>query len=113
LDVAGLTDCVIAAKFQHKNGAAFRRGDEAQSFDFRDKSAPGWETTFQVRRDIFDQILANAAAQMGARVIFGETVTRFAGTDDGVRAVVRDVAGGEREITARFALDASGFGRVL
>jgi hypothetical protein len=113
LDEAGLTDCVVAANFQHKNGAVFRRGDEEQSFDFRDKSAPGWETTFQVRRDVFDQVLANAAAQAGARVAFGETLTRFSQGDDGVKALVRDEAGNERDIVARFALDASGFGRVL
>src|SRR5262245_46902546 len=42
LEAAGLLDCVLAAKFQFKNGAVFRRGAEEQSFDFRDKLAPGW-----------------------------------------------------------------------
>ncbi|HWE06034.1 MAG TPA: NAD(P)/FAD-dependent oxidoreductase [Rhizomicrobium sp.] len=113
LEEAGLLDCVVAAKFQYKNGAVFRRGDEEQSLDFRDKSAPGWGTTFQVRRDLFDHVLANAAAEKGARIAFGEEVIRFAPGDDRVWMLVRNESGSEREIAARFALDASGFGRVL
>jgi 2-polyprenyl-6-methoxyphenol hydroxylase-like FAD-dependent oxidoreductase len=53
LEEAGLLDSVMAAKFQYKNGAIFRRGDEEQSLDCRDKSASGWGTTFHVRRDLF------------------------------------------------------------
>ncbi|HEX3675566.1 MAG TPA: NAD(P)/FAD-dependent oxidoreductase [Rhizomicrobium sp.] len=113
LEEAGLLDRVIAGKFQHKDGAVFRRGDLEQSLDFHDKSADGWSTTFQVRRDKFDQILAEGAAAKGARVCFGEEVTRFVPGEDGVTMNVRNEAGEEREIAARFALDASGFGRTL
>ena len=113
LEEAGLLDCVLAAKFQHKNGAVFRRGDEEQAFDFGEKLAPGWSTTFQVRRDLFDQVLAKGAVEKGARVVFGEEVIRFEPGEDGVRATLRNESGHERQIAARFALDASGFGRVL
>jgi len=113
LEQAGLLDCVVAANFQHKNGAVFRRGSEEQSLDFRDKTTAGWGTTFQVRRDLFDQTLAQAAADKGARVTFGEEVIRFTPGADGVTVQVRNEGGVERQITARFALDASGFGRVL
>ncbi|HKD23757.1 MAG TPA: NAD(P)/FAD-dependent oxidoreductase [Rhizomicrobium sp.] len=113
LDEAGLLEHVNAGQFQYKDGAVFRRGDEEQSLDFHDKSAMGWDTTFQVRREVFDQILANGAAAKGARVTFGEEVTRFVQGDDGVRLNVRGDNGAEREIEAKFALDASGFGRVL
>lgn len=113
LEEAGLLDCVLDAQFQFKDGAVFRRGDEEQSLDFRDKSAMGWDTTFQVKRERFDQILVNGAASKGARVTFGEEVTRFAPDDTGVILGIRNASGEEREIHARFALDASGFGRVL
>jgi flavin-dependent dehydrogenase len=113
LDEAGLLDCVVGANFQHKNGAVFRRGSEEQSLDFRDKTTAGWSTTFQVRRDLFDQTLAHAAADKGARITFGEEVTRFTPGEDGVTMLVRNESGATREIAARFALDASGFGRVL
>lgn len=113
LEEAGLLDYVLAGNFQHKNGAVFRRGADEQSLDFRDKTASGWGTTFQVRRDLFDQILAQGAAKKGAKIVFGEDVISFTPGEDGVRALVRNESGVEREITARFALDASGFGRVL
>jgi flavin-dependent dehydrogenase len=113
LEEAGLLDCIVAAKFQHKNGAVFRRGNEEQSLDFREKTSAGWDTTFQVRRDLFDQALAQAAADKGARITFGEEVIRFTPGADGVTMLVRNESGSTREIAARFALDASGFGCVL
>jgi flavin-dependent dehydrogenase len=113
LEEAGLLAHVQAGGFQLKDGAVFRRGDEEQSLDFRDKSSIGWGTTFQVKRDRFDQILAQGAAASGAHVSFGDEVTRFEPGDDGVCAHIRSEDGAEREISARFALDASGFGRTL
>ena len=50
---------------------------------------------------------------MGAKVVFGEEVTAFESGDDGVRLTVRNEAGEERIVEARFALDGSGFGRTL
>lgn len=113
LEEAGLLDRVIGGNFQYKDGAVFRRGDEEQSLDFHDKSAIGWDTTFQVKRELFDQILARGAADKGANVTFGEEVTHFTPGEDGVSVRTRNENGSKREISARFALDASGFGRVL
>jgi len=113
LEEAGLLEHVIGGQFQYKDGAVFRRGDEEQSLDFHDKSTAGWNTTFQVKRDLFDQILAEGAAAKGARVTFGEEVTRVVSGDDGITLNIRNEDGSERELHAKFALDASGFGRVL
>jgi flavin-dependent dehydrogenase len=113
LEEAGLLDHVNRGGFQHKNGAVFRRGDEELSLDFRDKSADGPSTTFQVRRDLFDEILVKGAVEKGARVSFGDEVVSFTPGDNGISMRVRDEAGAERDIAARYALDASGFGRVL
>lgn len=113
LEEAGLLDHVVSGHFQCKDGAVFRRGDEEQSLDFHDKSAIGWATTFQVRRELFDEILARGAAEKGANVSFGEEVTHFEPGENGVSVRVKGEDGSEREIAARFALDASGFGRVL
>ena len=113
LEEAGLLEPVMAGGFQFKDGAVFRRGDEEQSLDFCDKSAIGWNSTFQVKRDLFDQILADSAARKGARVTFGEEVIRFVPDDNGVSLRIRSEDGAERDITAKFVLDASGFGRVL
>jgi flavin-dependent dehydrogenase len=113
LDEAGLLDRVIGGNFQYKDGAVFRRGEEEQSLDFHDKSAIGWDTTFQVKRELFDQILARGAADKGANVTFGEEVTHFEPGEEGVSVRTRNEDGSERQIAARFALDGSGFGRVL
>lgn len=113
LDEAGLLRDVVEAGFQHKNGAVFRVGEEEASFDFRTKTASGWGTTYQVRRDKFDEILARGAQRMGARILFGQTVVAMRPDPVAPSLTVRDEAGVEREVTARFILDASGFGRVL
>ncbi|MFZ3033371.1 MAG: NAD(P)/FAD-dependent oxidoreductase [Parvibaculum sp.] len=113
LEEAGLLRDVVEAGFQHKNGAIFRWGEREECFDFRDKSLDGWGTTFQVRRDKFDELLIRGAERKGARVSFGQTVVEMTPDAERPSVRVRDESGDEREISARFILDASGFGRVL
>ncbi|MEQ8266974.1 MAG: NAD(P)/FAD-dependent oxidoreductase [Parvibaculum sp.] len=110
---ADLLRDVVEAGFQHKNGAMFRCGDKEESFDFRTKSAAGWGTTYQVRRDRFDELLARGAERKGAKIHFGQTVIAMRPDPVAPSLTVCDEAGNEREVTARFVLDASGFGRVL
>src|SRR5215510_337478 len=55
---AGMMPALAAAGFQYKNGAAFIRGDRYGDFDFGDKFTPGPDSTFQVQRAQFDQLLA-------------------------------------------------------
>ncbi|HRE43747.1 MAG TPA: NAD(P)/FAD-dependent oxidoreductase [Terricaulis sp.] len=113
IDQAGLLEDVVKHGFQFKDGAAFYREGEYTSIYFPDKSAPGPSTTFQVMRADLDNILAQGAAKKGANIHFGEEVIGFESDDAGVRVTVKNEAGEERLIEARFALDASGFGRVL
>lgn len=113
LEEAGLLEDVEREGFQLKNGAAFHYKGQSTAISFPEKSAPGPATTFQVRRERFDQILADGAARKGANVSFGEEVISFESDSQGVAVTVRDRAGATRRIEARFALDASGFGRVL
>lgn len=113
LEEAGLLRDVVDAGFQHKNGAIFRWGEREESFDFSMKSSAGWGTTFQVQREKFDQILARGAEKKGARVLFGQTVVAMRPDPQRPSLTVRNEAGEERDIEARFILDASGFGRVL
>ncbi len=113
IDQAGLLEDVVAHGFQFKDGAAFYRDGEYTSIYFPDKSAPGPSTTFQVMRADLDNILAQGAAKKGANISFGEEVVAFDSDDAGVRVTVKNEAGEARRVEARFALDASGFGRVL
>ncbi|MCP1362738.1 NAD(P)/FAD-dependent oxidoreductase, partial [Halomonas sp. BBD45] len=81
--------------------------------DFRDKFSDGWGTTYQVERAGFDQRLVEAATAQGARVDFGVTVTAFRPDTQRPCLTYLDEDGQETPLTARFVLDASGYGRVL
>ncbi|WP_133647848.1 NAD(P)/FAD-dependent oxidoreductase [Paraburkholderia flava] len=112
LEEAGMLQAVVEAGFQYKNGAHFIRDGVESSFDFRDKHTPGWGTTYQVERAVFDDLLIRCAAEQGAEVRFGHTV-RAMQTGDAPTLEVEDEAGTTYRVDARFVLDASGFGRVL
>ncbi|MDO5058965.1 MAG: NAD(P)/FAD-dependent oxidoreductase [Neisseria sp.] len=114
LEEAGLLAAVQQEKiFQFKNGAAFTWGSRYSFFDFNEKFSDGPGTTFQVRRDRFDQILIEEAAKQGADVRFGCAVTAFEQTDEGAFVAVESDNGESYTVQARFVLDASGYGRVL
>ncbi len=113
IEQAGFLRDVIEAGFQYKNGAAFVREKKATAFDFRDKFSPGWGTTFQVQRAHFDQVLALAAEKAGAVVRYQHQVTAVDISADRPCVHVRSLDGETYQISARFLLDASGFGRVL
>ncbi|MEO7996362.1 MAG: NAD(P)/FAD-dependent oxidoreductase [Gemmatimonadaceae bacterium] len=110
---AGLVDDIDAVGFQFKDGAAFHRNGVNTGIYFPDKTTAGPGTTYQVRREIFDLALANGAAAKGANISFGEEVIAFESDDNGAAVTVRNEQGELRRIEAKFALDASGFGRVL
>lgn len=110
---AGLYDDVKAHGFQFKDGAAFDWGGRYTDIYFPNKSTPGPETTFQVRRDMFDDVLIKGAQKKGAKVSFGDSVTAFRSDETGATLTVMSENGTATEVKCRFALDASGFGRIL
>ncbi len=114
LEEAGFADAVRAEPgFQLKNGAAFSWGSRYTEFDFTDKFSDGPGTTYQVRRAVFDKILINEAAKQGVEVRFGHGVTAFDNSGDFARLNIETDTGESYELTAKFVLDASGYGRVL
>ncbi|PJX27856.1 tryptophan halogenase [Advenella sp. S44] len=113
LKEAGLLQVVNEAGFQIKNGAAFTWGERQAVIDFRDKFTAGPGTTFQVERAKFDQILIQEAANKGAQVYFGHTVTQMTSTQEHATLSVSTDQGQSYTLQARFVLDASGYGRVL
>ncbi len=113
LEESGMLQAVVEAGFQYKNGAAFVWRDRYTDFDFREKYSQGWGTTYQVERARFDDILARQAERMGATLRFRHAVTHIdVQASQPVVDVLPDV-GEPYRVTARFVLDASGFGRVL
>ena len=114
LEEAGFADAVRAEPgFQLKNGAAFSWGSRYTEFDFTDKFSDGPGTTYQVRRAVFDKILISEAGKPGVEVRFGHGVTAFDNSGDFARLNIETDTGKRYELTAKFVLDASGYGRVL
>ncbi|NDP60728.1 MAG: NAD(P)/FAD-dependent oxidoreductase [Oxalobacteraceae bacterium] len=113
LEQAGMLRAVVQAGFQYKNGAAFMRDGCYTDFDFRDKHAAGWGTTYQVQRADFDQLLANEAARAGADIRYLHRVTAVDIERERPLVTVQDPDGKIYQVEAGFLLDASGFGRVL
>lgn len=98
--------------FQFKNGAAFHRDGQDCHFDFSKKFTQGPGTTYQVKRAAFDKLLADEAEKQGAEIRYGHSVTAFESSTEGTLLSVNG-PDGEYQISAKFTLDASGFGRVL
>lgn len=113
LDEAGFLPALKAKGFQEKFGAKFVRGTDICDFNFSDQFSKGWNWTWQVPREEFDQLLADEIQRMGVPVEFETTVTdiKFNGTDS--ITTVEDVNGNTKQIAARFIIDASGYGRVI
>lgn len=113
LDEAGLLERVKKAGFQEKFGAKFVRGKEVCDFNFADQFTKGWNWTWQVPRAQFDLLLSEGIAEMGVEVEHQTGVTKieFHGTDSTTTVV--DKSGTEKQIEARFIVDASGYGRVI
>ncbi len=119
---ANMLDAVNSAAerchFQFKHGASFVRRDEYTDFDFQKKFSTGAGTTYQVIRASFDQVLAQEAERQGVNISWGHTLLSFnppssESSSDPAQITVLDEAGERYQLTAKFVLDASGFGRVL
>ncbi|MCY9863484.1 NAD(P)/FAD-dependent oxidoreductase [Vibrio coralliirubri] len=113
IEQAGMTDAVINANFQYKDGAAFRKNGVYTAFNFEDKFSSGPGTTFQVQRGAFDKVLADTAEEKGVCIDYQHELMGINFTDDSTILDVQ-VLGGERyQLEAQYVLDGSGFGRVL
>ncbi len=113
MEQAGMMPAVEADNFQFKDGAIFWRNGETEVIDFRNKSSAGPATVFQVQRAKFDDTLIKCAIDAGASVRFGHKVTNFNASEPGTTLTVEDEQGASFEVSSKFTLDASGFGRVL
>lgn len=113
LEEAGFLDAVKKAGFQEKFGAKFVRGEEICDFDFSEQFSKGWNWTWQVPRAQFDLILSSEVAKMGVDLEYETAVTniQFNGTNS--LTTVKEKSGDEKQISARFIVDASGYGRVI
>ena len=113
LDEVGLLDCLKEEKFEIKSGARFIKGDNVCDFDFSKKFTEGRNWTWQVPRDTFDNALAKEIQKKGVQIDFEHEVTDVQFNGSNSETTIRNKAGEEKIITAKFIIDSSGFGRVL
>lgn len=113
LQNAGLLEAVEKQGFMRKNGAVFHRDGGTCNFDFSAQFTEGWQYTWQVPRADFDLTLANAVKAMGVEVLFEHGISAVEFHDSHAAATVEQPDGTKRNVTARFILDCSGYGRVL
>ena len=113
IEEAGMLEAVQAADFQYKNGACFSHKGKSTSFDFREKFSEGWGTTFQVQRAQFDKILADEAEKQGAEIRYQHEIVGVEVGNEISTVSFKNAEGEIESLSARFILDASGFGRVL
>ena len=107
-----LLDRIIEQGYILKAGAIFEKEDsEKRIYHFRENIGEPHNTTFQVKREEFDDELLKGAAFFGASIIHGVEVTAYNQDENLVTALDRD--GNILEYKARFVLDCSGYGRVL
>lgn len=113
LQKANLLQAIEAQNFQIKRGARFTRDGILQEFDFSDQHTQGWSWTWQVPRADFDKALVDEVQKRGVKVTYRESVEAVSFSNDGALVALKNAAGEQREVEARFVIDASGYGRVL
>src|SRR5260221_13605493 len=113
LEDAGFLDAVKAKNFQEKFGAKFMKEDKVSDFNFADQFSRGWTWTWQVPRAEFDLTLISEVQRNGVPVDFETSVTAIDFfEDESSRTTVQRKDGSTKNISARFIVDASGYGRA-
>lgn len=113
LDEAGMLEAVQSRGYLVKNGAVFRQNDKTCTFNFGERFTQGWEYTYQVPRDDFDQTLARTAEQKGIEILWNHAVESVDFSGEHPVVTIEDADKNTLEVKAKFILDGSGYGRVL
>ncbi|MFT4524461.1 MAG: flavin-dependent dehydrogenase [Granulosicoccus sp.] len=110
---AGFLDALKSQGYQVKHGAVFLKDDKRCEFEFSEQFTKGYEWTWQIPRDHFDNVLAEEVQKMGVPIDFETTVTNVEFEGSNSTTTVTDKDGNEKQIKAKFVIDSSGYGRVL
>ena len=112
LDDVGILELVQNAGFQIKDGVTFQNEQhDSKVIHFKDNEGQKHNSSFQVRREVFDKLLLDHAEKLGAVVTMESEVIAY-DEDDNIVTVI-DVSGKEKKYHAKKVIDASGYGRVL
>lgn len=112
LDEVGILELVKKAGFQMKGGVTFQNEqNESKIIHFKDNEGQEHNSSFQVRREIFDKLLLDEAEKLGVVVTMESEVIAYDEEDNIV--TVHDANGKKKEYHPKKVIDASGYGRVL
>ncbi|WP_373976319.1 tryptophan 7-halogenase [Chitinibacter sp. SCUT-21] len=110
---ADMLRAVHQAGFQYKNGAAFAHDGKYSEYNFGDTFTAGYPYTFQVQRAPFDKLLADEAERQGVEILYQHEIIAADFSNENPLLTAKNAAGEVATYSARFVLDASGFGRTL
>ena len=112
LECAGVLNAVEKSGFQFKGGVTFanEKGDR-KIIDFSQNSGEKHNSSFQVRREVFDNLLLEKAKAAGAQVTMEAKVIKKKKKTNII--TVHNKEGREVFYHAKKVIDASGYGRVL
>jgi len=112
LEAANMLEAVQNAGFQFKGGVAFQNeNDDFKVIHFKNNMGQKHNSSFQVRRETFDNLLLEEAKRFGAHVTMESEVTTYDEEANIVTVIHKD--GAEEKYHAKKVIDASGYGRVL
>ncbi len=112
LDESGILDVVKNADFQFKGGVAFENEEDGiKVINFEHNMGQNHNSSFQVRREIFDKLLLDQAQKAGANITMESEVTAYDKEENVVTVIHKD--GNKEQYHTKKVIDASGYGRVL
>jgi len=112
LNEAGILESVEKAGFQFKGGVAFENEqNDIKVIHFENNMGQKHNSSFQVRREIFDKLLLDKSEKLGANITMESEVIAYDEEGNIVTVIHKD--GREEKYHAKKVIDASGYGRVL
>ncbi len=111
LDKANMLACIEQADFQYKPGVAFQTDNELEIVNFENNLGESFNSSFQVKRETFDNELLLDAQRKGVDVEFESEVIEF--DAEACIITVKTKSGEIERYQTKKVIDASGYGRVL
>ncbi|MDP3464291.1 MAG: NAD(P)/FAD-dependent oxidoreductase [Sulfuricurvum sp.] len=111
LEMNGMLETIDKHGFMIKRGAAFEMNGLRESYNFSENIGQAYGTSYQVKREEFDDLLLKQAVGFGATLFEETEITAF--DPETTTAMAVDKEGNILTFKAKFALDASGYGRVF
>ena len=112
LDDAGVLESIEKASFQFKGGVAFENEqNDIKVIHFENNMGQKHNSSFQVRREIFDKLLLDKAKKLGTNITMESEVAAYDEETNIVTVIHKDDS--EEKYHAKKVIDASGYGRVL